>query len=381
MTARTFLGVSLALLAAAAHGQTPEGTTPPPTGLPIRQTFLTSADGWVTMGNGAKVGVVPDPIKINSAGGALRLDYTVAPGQMGVFALPLGDGALTRAKAFRFEVRADAGTNLVFGMQEQDGGRYMATFYVPKGKWQQVELTPADFLLSDGANDPKDPDGKLDLDQVQGIGLTDAAQLWSQANNPAINEIFGVKPGPHALYLADFQVNALPLNGASGAPTPPDVIDAFAHPQIDWLMLGGVEASQLTGAPLTGRGIEMHYTQAPAKPVGMLRGVPKGQFTGASKIAFSAASVRAATLLIQIEEAGGGKYNASLYLPAGASRATALSASFADFKAADDSKDTNGKLDLDQVERLTILDVSGLKGDVKVESDNTLYVGDLRLIR
>ena len=369
------------IAALAAHGQIPEGAAAPPTALPIRQTFLTSPYGWTVMGTGAKVSVVPDPLKLNSADGALRLDYTVAPGQFGVFALPLGDGVLARAKAFRVLVRSDYATNVVIGMQEADGGRYLATFYVPKDKWQQVELTPADFLLADGPNDPKDPDDKLDLDQIRGIGLTDAAALWAQTNNTVLADLFGVKPGPHTLYLADFQINAVPLNGASGAPPAPTVIDAFAHPQIGWLVLGGAEASQVSGAPLPGKGLQIHYVQAPAKASGMLRSVRKGLFTAATKLSMSVASVKATTLLIQVEEVDGNKYNATVYVPAGASKTTAVSVSFADFKAADDSKDKTGKLDLSQVNKLLILDASGFKGDVQQETDNTLYIGDLMLTR
>jgi hypothetical protein len=52
--------------------------------------------------------------------------------------------------------------------------------------WQQVELTPADFALGDGPNDPADPDDKLELDQVEGIAIFDFAHfLGSVPENPA----------------------------------------------------------------------------------------------------------------------------------------------------------------------------------------------------
>jgi hypothetical protein len=52
--------------------------------------------------------------------------------------------------------------------------------------WQQAKLTPADFALGDGPNDPTDPDDKLDLDQVEGIATFDFAHfLGSLPENPA----------------------------------------------------------------------------------------------------------------------------------------------------------------------------------------------------
>jgi hypothetical protein len=365
-------------VAAVSHAQVPAGSAGPPIGLPIRQTFHVSDEGWVAMGDGAKISVATDLVKLNSVNGALKLDYSIGPGKMGLFALPVADGALTGAQSFHFAVRSDYSTNMILGMQENGGGRYMATFFVPANKWQIVELSPSDFALADGPADPKDPDGKLDLDLVQGLGVADAGALWAQANNTTLNDIFGVKTGEHSAYVADFQVGKTPLAAAT-APT--DVLDTFSHPQVDWLMLGGAQGKHISGAPLAGRGIQVTYPQAPGKLAGFLRPLSAGRLTGATKLSLSLASVKATTLLLQVEEKGGGKYNTTVFVPAGAAGASTITVSFADFKAADDSKDTNGKLDLDEVNRLMIVDVSGIKGDVTAESENTLSLGDLRVVR
>jgi hypothetical protein len=389
MAASRLFAVSAALVGAigvtagAAYAQFPTPDVPPATGLPIRQTFLTSSDGWMAMGDGAKVSPVENPLKVNSAAGALQMDYKIDKTTISAFLLQVAPGALTNAKSFHFMMRSDYAETVLVGMDEVGGGHYLATVSLPKDKWQAVELTPADFVLSDGPNDPKDPDNKLDLDKVEHIGIIDAGTFFSKIGdtNPGLMDLLGVRTGPHTCYLADFQISSLPLNGASGAPVPSTVLDTFAHPQVDWMLVGGVQAKNITGAPFVGRGMTATYSQAPQKLNGLTHRIPTGQLAGATKLGFSVASTHAATLMIQVEEKGGGKYNTKVYVPAGETRLTDISVSFADFKAADDSKDSNGMLDLDQVNNLIIIDLTGALGDLKQATDNTLYIGNLHIYR
>ena len=387
MPRRPFLlAALLALTAAAAHAATAFAqepvpitpSAPPPTGLPIHQTFLTSADGWVAFGDGAKVSPVPNPLTINSANGALQLDYTIGVGGISAFLLPVVPGALAKAQSFQFDIRCDYAAKLVCGVQEREGGRYFANFSVPKDKWQHVELSASDFGLASNPTDPKDPDGKLDLDQVENIGLIDAGSLFAQANNPTLNELFGIPTGAHHLYLANFDVSAVPLPGASGVPATPGVLDTFAHPQVGWYTVGGVQAKSVRGAPLSGRGMSLDYTQEPGKVAGAIRFFPHGKLTGTTKLTLAVASVKAATLLVQVEDGAGDKFNTQVYVPAGANKTEAVRVAFADFKIADDSKNKAATLDLAQIDRLLIVDLSGAMGIVTASTPNTLYVGDLR---
>ncbi|WP_410969811.1 hypothetical protein, partial [Salmonella sp. SAL4450] len=75
--------------------------------------------------------------------------------------------------------------------------RYVAMFTLPAGKWQQVELAPADFVLSEDGNDPPDPDNKLDLERVEAFGIVDVGQMLAQADNPEIEKLLNIKRGPH----------------------------------------------------------------------------------------------------------------------------------------------------------------------------------------
>src|ERR1051325_9670415 len=99
---------------------------------------------------------------------------------MDILLLPTPDMVLSKAKSFKFWIRTDHATPVGFTLQEKDGGRYNALFSTPKGVWQQVELSVADFQADTNKDAPKDPDGKLDMDQVEGVGIIDVAQIFVQ---------------------------------------------------------------------------------------------------------------------------------------------------------------------------------------------------------
>jgi hypothetical protein len=62
-------------------------------------------------------------------------------------------------------------------------------------------------------------------------------------------------------------------------------------------------------------------------------------------------------------------------VPGGKERKT-ISVPFAEFRAADDSKDNNDHLDLDQVTQIVLMDVNALLG--MTDGDNTLWIGNIR---
>jgi hypothetical protein len=84
-------------------------------------------------------------------------------------------------------VKTDYPTSLAVVLSEKGGGNYTALFWSSANRWQQIRLAPCDFSLGERDNDPPHPDGKLDLDQVQGVGVTDLGQLFgSTPANPAL---------------------------------------------------------------------------------------------------------------------------------------------------------------------------------------------------
>lgn len=338
----------------------------------VRHTFEESDGGWTLMGTGGKIAVTHDAASVKSGKAALQFDYNVNKGDMAALMLLTPDGMLAKAKSFRFAVKSDAGGVLTAILQEQGGGRYVAMFTVPAGKWQQVDLAPSDFTLSEDANDPPDPNGKLDLDKVEAFGITDVMQILAQTDNADLEKLFNVKKGAHTLLVDDVVINEEPL----AASVQSDALDTFTRPQVGWFAIGGLSVSQVSGAPLAGRGIQLDYRQSMGKPVAVIRKIQRGTVAGKTGLSVDVASTKPAKLIIQVEEKGGGKYNILVDVPGGKQLKT-LAFPFSEFKAADDSHDTNDKLDLDQVNQLVIIDGSGLLG--MDEGDNTLWIGNVKV--
>ena len=360
-----------AVLAAAAFGQNPTTDI-------IKTRFEDGDGGWTIFGGEGKVSVTGDAVNVKEGKAALRYDYPIAKGKVGFLAHGVPDGGLSGAKSLGFWIKADYAALIMVTLNEKDGGRWNAAFTAPAGAWQRVELTPAEFDVSDGPDDPKDPNGKLDLDKVDGFGLVDVGQFFVQLDNELLNKVFNIKSGEHTLYLDDFLISekALP----NGAETPQDSIwiDSFKRPQTAWAGLFGARVSSVEAKPLNARGLEASYRQAPDAYPGVARAVKRGSLAGTTKLAFDAASVRPAELNIQLEEVGGGKYNAQVSLEGG-TNAKSKELVFTTMKPADDSKDTNNKLDLDQVKQILILDLAGPLN--QVDQENTLWLTNLRAVK
>jgi hypothetical protein len=321
--------------------------------------------------------VTHDAAHVHQGKAALQFDYNIQKGDMSALMLMTPEGKLTKAKSFHFFVQSDTTSPLAIVLQEHDGGRYMANFVAPKDKWQPVELSISDFILSEDANDPKDSNYKLDLDQVEGIALTDIGQMFAQGADDNLLKLLNLKTGPHTLYIDDFTVGEEALPSIFSGTAADVRLDTFARPQVGWMAVGDVRLSIATGKPLEGRGLQADYHQAPMKVVGFVRRFPRGKLNGTTKLAFDVAALKATKILVQVEEKGGGKYNSIIDVPAG-KVPTAMSLPFSEFKVADDSHDSNDKLDLELVTQVLFMDLSGFLE--MADQDNSLWLSPLRAL-
>ena len=370
MRLRLLLLPALALAAGAAFAQKPTTDI-------IKTSFEDGDGGWITFGGEGKVSVTGDAAQVKEGKAALRYDYPVAKGKVSFLAHGVPDGGLAGMKSIRLWLRADYPSAVILSLQEKEGGRYNAGFSLPANEWQRIELTLDDFYLSDGPDDPKDPEGKLDLEKVDGLGIADLSQIFVQFDNPMVEKLLGVKPGPHTLYLDEFLISEEALPGAA-QPDDSTRLDTFRRPQTAWLGVFGARVSNVEAKPLNGRGLQAAYRQAPDAFPGAIRAIKRGSLAGAARLAFDVASVRPAELMVQVEEAGGGKYKAQVSVEGG-STAKSREIAFTDMKAADDSKDTNDKLDLDQVKQIVVLDIAGAVN--QVDQENTLWLSNLRAVK
>lgn len=339
----------------------------------IDNNFDDNEGAWVSLTPTGKISISHEKEMLQAGKGALRFDYAVKKGEMNVLTQPIENKLLAKAKTIQFWVKCDNSTILTCFLDEKGGGRYMANLTLPKGKWQKVEFAPEDFSLSDGENDPKDPDNKLDMDQVERISIADLAQFFIQADG-GLAELFQLKEGARVLLFDEFRVTEAELPKAILQKGEILHLDTLVRPQIAWIGLGAVAMEKMEGKPLEGQGLEFKYRQLSMKPAGVVRAIPLGTLAKATNIVFRAASQHAVRLIVQLEEKGGGKYNAMLEIPEGA-KGTDFKVALVDFNPADDSKDSNNRLDPDQIKQILFIDATGFF--MQIDKENTLWINAL----
>jgi hypothetical protein len=200
------------------------------------------------------------------------------------------------------------------------------------------------------------------------------SQTFAQADNPEVLRLLNLKTGPHTVYIDGFAISAETPTGAV-APSGQVVIDAFATPQVGWMVIGQADAGTASGKPLDARCLKTTYKVGASLLLGLVRAVRPGTLAGTKELSFSLAAIRGTRLLVQVEESDGGEYNAQIDVTGG-STAQSIELPFTSFTAGDDSKDTNATLDTPLIKSITIIDTSGVVGGL--EQENTLWVGPIR---
>lgn len=338
----------------------------------VRHSFDAEVHGWTGVGVNCRASIATGS-SFNGVG-ALKFEYDIKPGSFGMLTLTPAEGSLAGTTAFRFWVRVDQPTTLAFMVQEKGGGRYTSMFAAPKGKWQKVEVGWADLILNEGPLDPKDADGRLDAGHIEAVILGDLAQLVAQAGNQDIEKLLGVQPGPRALLLDDFTATADTL--------PPGVVskagivrlDTFARPQIAWMATGNAALSRVdVGTPPT-PGLQAAYRRDAGRVLALVRMIPKGSLKGTDRIVFTASAQQATMLLVQVEEAGGGKFNTTCTLAEAGDKT--FTVELGGLSPSDDSPVKDRAVKPELITQVVMIDASALAGSGP-EGDNVLVIRGL----
>jgi hypothetical protein len=315
------------------------------------------AQDWMAMGNGGSIGSAPDR--------ATEFRYELGKKGISAAVLPAGDSMATM-KSLRFRTKTDHDTTVAVVLSERKpgGGNYTALFWAPANQWQQIELTPADFAVSDGPNDPVDADGKLDLDQVEGVAVFDLANLLADAM-PGGKIVVTKAAGPHSLFIDKFEVRS------SGITQKQETIDAFDRGFLQWLSPGGMTLKFVpeTG-PLGEPSLKATYSDTSEPYAVMVRQVGGLNLGKAKHLLFDIASEHEATILISIEMKKGARYHFSINPPA-ERKVFHVDASLDDFEREGDSGPAT--FDPAQWKSIVMLDISG--GNMQ----NTFWLGNLRV--
>jgi hypothetical protein len=316
------------------------------------------AADWIAMGQGGSV---------RSVNGTVTIAYELGSKQFSAAVLPVA-GTFARMQRVKFRVKPDHDTAVgVLLGEKKPGGNYTAWFWALANVWQPVELTPADFALGDGPNDPADPDGRLDLDQVEGIAIFDFAHfLGSLPENSAFPVAINRPTGAHTLLLDNFEV-------VTGAPQLRHAaeIDSFDRGFLEWITLGGMDLKlSPTPNPLGMPALQATYEEIQGQFAVLLRRLSNLNLSGAKRLVFDIASERDVTLVISLELKKGARYNLTIFPPAGR-KVFHVNLSLTDFEP--DQNGAAGELDPAQLKSLALTDItSATSGE---SGRNTLWIG------
>jgi hypothetical protein len=347
----TMLGLT-SFLALVALAQTPAPL--------LSHTFSSGDEGWQGMGEIAKVSRTAPPKP------TLSFEYMVNKTNLNALVRMIEPDSLKGAQRLHFALKTDTDTVLAFMVQEKGGGRFMAVATLPKNIWQEIDLAVSDLSLARDAGDPADTNGKLDTEKIESITIVDLHEFLIRMDGAAVTTLFpDISSGPRELWLREFT--------ASTAPLPASSLDGLSRPQLSWIGVGGAGLKRVAaGGPLTGTNLEVTYSVAPGKFSGLFHAIPTGSLAGKASLGVSLAVAKSASLMVQLEDDQGGKFNAMVEVP-GVRSPRKISLPWSDFKPADDSK--RDKMDVARVKQIMILDISGITESV--QQNNTLWLANL----
>ena len=297
---------------------------------------------------------------VTGGNGEMVFRYEASPKSLSFAVFPLAGTSIAAARTIRFEVKTDASFALgvVLSEKKPGGANYTATIWSNAGDWQPVVLSVGDFLEGEGPNEPADSDSKLDLDQVEGVGLIDISQVFSRPSDGNSPVRMRSHMGDHSIRIRNFEISA---------DVPP------ASPQRGWFSMSDARISGAAEATA------IQYEQQADKPVAFLRQLTPATHKGATHIAFDVASAKGGQFVLSLTQARhhgpeGARFIVDFFVPPGdrlQHREIVLTALNRDENG---PAAKNGQLNLDDLRMLTIIDISQESGT------NTLSVANIRFI-
>ncbi len=340
--------VCLAVVASNAFGQPAQAL--------FYDDFEKGRSVWFVLGNG-KVGIA----KGDAHSGQMALSFSYAKG-IAVAVMPTAP--LPRARSISFWVKPSSTTVLLLALQENDGSRYAAAFCVIGGKWQLVQLSVDDFMLMP---DTQDENGKLDMDQVSMIGLADAITLFQPggvaqertilvddflvSTSEVVARFRSIEVGDAKLQLVDdFEGTTL-----FWAPV------AFSPGKFELNLSADMTVELGAGTARHGNGaLSIHYELKPNTMPAFMTLLTRG-ITDAKSFVMSVKATEPTGLVVALVENDGSRYQTFVYVAPGEWNDIAISID--DFQLAEDAKDENERLDLNQVQFIALIDAGGLFAD------------------
>ena len=286
------------------------------------------------------------------------------------------EGGPPGGKSLHFAMESSVGGPLIALLREADDSTYVYIFYVPANQWQVLDLPFADFHLEDSS---KDENGKLDPEQIGGLGFIDPLGWFIQATQGGKDfPFFFTAPARRDLWIDDVKVmseaEALKAAQAPGGAAAVMIEDCDSDPGY-WAVLGGRNLKVRTDGDqaAAGSSLRLDY-ELPAKTVlAVARPVAIGSLAGVTSIVFSARAGSDCKLAVSVEKSNKARYSALVELPAGTWRQ--LTVALRDMKLDDDSNDPEGALRPEQIRSVQFADFGAVLAGTDLA--NTLWLDEV----
>ncbi|HWZ30404.1 MAG TPA: hypothetical protein VNX18_03670 [Bryobacteraceae bacterium] len=259
----------------------------------IHHTFEAGLSGWDTP-NGARVRTAA-----SEGQHSLVFDYDLSSGNLSFLGLETKKGIPGFAR-MRFRVKVDYDTSLIVGITEPKPALGRSAFVsVRGGVWEQFDLKLSDFGPSDNPADPLDVGLPVDLDRVQGFGISDVAYTFRNPAN-SMASLFGIEApsGKHTLLLQDFQV----LKGTAEPTKIGSVtVDRFDRGMLQWILFGKGHFTLMESSPLNEPAVEVvAKTEHMGQPVALYRRMTNFGLDGTDGIEFDVASADPSAIVVSL---------------------------------------------------------------------------------
>lgn len=308
-----------------------------------RLNFETAQHGWFVLpGAGGRVELTENPNDVKAGKRALRYTYTAAAGKLNAIVYLEPENW---AQAFRFWIKADRPALFALSLQEASGRRWHAPFWISGNEWQQTTIALSDFLLAD---DTKPVNNKLDMDDVEGMGLINVSALFLATPEAAI--LFGDQSGTRMLWLDEFEF----LSKAPARRSDPNALDDFQRDYLVWM------ATAYTTIKREAGGMRVEYNLPFPYIFGALRLMEPNALRDTKGIEIALQVKTPTTLAVFVEEQDGERWQATFEV-GGERQPEPKRLLWNQFTITDDTKDKgDGKLDPARIKILSLADWGAL---------------------
>ncbi len=327
---------------------------------PPQFTFDADVEGWVSPTGEGVLGHSTEPANVKVGAGSLQYSYQPLAGTMAAIVSQVTDASA--ARSLQTWLKCSVATVVVVVLTEQDGTDYTLFAHLPKDQWVRLEAPFTDFQMGDDAVDEND---RLDPDQIQGVGILDAACFLQMLDGAEQLFPFDLS-AERSLWVDDLALvqEALPshrgLRQVDGRREL--LVDDCDGPSLAWIPVGAATMTHERDADDGYVRLTYNLVDHPFPVAGALvGGVRAGYLAGLSAIRLRVRAATASGLFLMLEESGGARYVGTAMLAGGGTWEDAT-VYYHDFQLSDDTTDANGRLDADTVKMLGLVDPSGMLG-------------------